>query len=96
MLQFNMVLICILDICTSHNPQVDRCYLRQTCKDCLREGADEDTDDGCTWCESHSQCVSKAAFEVTFPYMQCMQLLERGSGTCSGQLSCWNSYLVFQ
>ncbi|XP_078359033.1 attractin-like protein 1 isoform X2 [Oculina patagonica] len=76
------------DICTSHNPQVDRCHLRQTCKDCLREDDDEDTDDGCMWCESHNQCVSKAAFEVTFPYLQCMQLLERGTGTCSG-LQCW-------
>lgn len=70
-----------LDICSSHNPKVDLCHLRQTCTDCL--GAD--IDDSCIWCESHNQCVSKATFDVTFPYLQCMQLLERGTGTCSGQ-----------
>lgn len=71
-----------LDICSSHNPKVDLCHLRQTCRNCL------DADDSCVWCESHSQCVSKATFDVTFPYLQCMQLLERGTGTCSGQWSC--------
>ncbi|KAJ7392446.1 Attractin-like protein 1 [Desmophyllum pertusum] len=68
------------DMCTSHNPLVDQCHLRQTCKDCLLA----DSDDSCLWCESQSQCVSKVAFDVTFPYLQCMQLLERGTGTCSG------------
>ena len=72
-----------LDICSSYNPKVDLCHLRQTCRDCV--GAD--IDDSCIWCESHSQCVSKATFDVTFPYVQCMQLLERGTGTCSGQWS---------
>lgn len=62
-------------ICSSHN----LCHLRQTCRDCL--GAD--FDDGCMWCDSHSQCVSKATFDVTFPYLQCLQLLEHGTGTCS-------------
>lgn len=70
-----------LDICSSHNPKVVLCHLRQTCTDCL----EADIDDSCIWCESHNQCVSKATFDVTFPYLQCMQLLERGTGTCSGQ-----------
>ena len=95
---FNLLICCnsiwygsylYLDICSSHNPTVDPCHQRQTCTDCL--GAD--IDDGCMWCESHSQCVSKTTFDVTFPYLQCVQLLERGTGTCSGQ---WSSFRVIK
>ena len=78
-----LFIIIILEICTSHNPQDDRCNQRHTCEDCISE----ESDDGCVWCESHNQCLSKAVYHVTFPYLQCIQVLERGTGTCSSKLS---------
>lgn len=70
------------DSCTSHNPSSDQCHLRHTCADCLRG----DSDDSCLWCETLNQCVSKVTLRVTFPYQQCMQILERGTGACSGEI----------
>ncbi|XP_058961853.2 attractin-like protein 1 isoform X2 [Pocillopora verrucosa] len=73
------------DSCTSRNPSSDQCHLRHTCADCLRG----DSDDSCLWCETLNQCVSKVTLRVTFPYQQCMQILERGTGACS-DLQCAN------
>lgn len=70
------------DSCMSHNPSSDQCHLRHTCADCLRG----DSDDSCLWCETLNQCVSKVTLRVTFPYQQCMQILERGTGACSGEI----------
>ena len=37
------------------------------------------------WCESHGLCVSRTVYDITFPYLECMQVLERGTGTCAGE-----------
>ena len=70
------------DTCSSHNPNSDQCHLRQTCADCLRG----DSSDSCIWCETLNQCMSKVTYHVTLPYQQCVQQLERGTGTCSGEI----------
>jgi len=83
------------DVCTSHNPQEDRCHQRHTCQECISL----DSDDSCVWCESHNLCVSRTVYDVTFPYLQCMQVLERGKGTCSslkceGMKSCRDCHML--
>lgn len=69
-------------ISISRNSQVYKCHLRQSCQECFSM----DSDESCVWCESNSQCVSKVFCDVTFPYLQCLQALERGKGTCSSKL----------
>lgn len=67
-------------ICMPHNPTKDRCHQRRTCEECIGDNSK----DSCVWCESHSRCVSRAFYNVDFPYLECLQSVERGTGTCSG------------